>query len=623
MADADKLFEESQDLDALFEAGEDVESTSSKPSTLQSALGGVTEYGSMGFRDELAGGYDAVKAGLTGKAKDWDSLLGEYRKGRKSELDEIQSEKDAHPVAFHGAGIATSLAIPSGAGLGKLGMAGMGALTGLGMSDADLTQGEFKEAAKDTVIGGALGHYLPKALGKVGKKAGEYLDAKKLYGKAGREALRSVRPSKDLLQKELKSVRLGEEKGIGKALLGTFKDDKGKTRPILDMFGDPQDLVDNVRRAVSELDDKIKPIYTEVQESINAAWPKISKTIPRTKTGQPISLIGNKMVEEANKMIKELADIGQTDGAKKLGKMTNEIIKRMGYIDYDVTKMLALKRQFQSQLSASNWAKTLAVAADPNLSKQNELYKKFYGILKSEIESKAELAGKGLGSKIKSLNSQYSNLLDAQSAAFAETVIREKKAMGLIGIGDVILPGIVQAATGNPLIAGAVFVGKKLIENSTKRDLGSIVNLVKTKSLYTLANKVSQYEASGAKKVADQIKKLALLPLNERAGKLTQILVDNEEYTGIKIEDSKPKEASLVNDSRNFTELEGQELFQFANQLKDDNNIDKLYKLDLLKASRANKEEKNRILFKLWQDPNFRKTYADVTKVESESKTQK
>jgi hypothetical protein len=126
---------------------------------LESAARGAAQGFTFNLADEAQAGIRSIFSDKT-----YQQLRDEYREG-----DEIARE--ANPKTFMGseigAGVASSFipglgavgAIQKGAKLGQVLKAGatMGALSGFGASDADLTKGDIGGAAKDTGMGALLG----------------------------------------------------------------------------------------------------------------------------------------------------------------------------------------------------------------------------------------------------------------------------------------------------------------------------------------------------------------------------------------------------------------------------------------------------------------------------------
>jgi hypothetical protein len=159
--------------------------------------------GPSGLLERADGSTDNNLAGLvTGEQP--ASFGDSYRQGRDDYKQLAATAAEEHPLAFHGAGLATSVALPAAAALKgtgavataaqKLAKPGIAiaesALGGLARGDADLTKGEFSGAAVDTAIGagvGVLGEVLAGATGKTAAKL------KKWFGKEGKIAENHVK----------------------------------------------------------------------------------------------------------------------------------------------------------------------------------------------------------------------------------------------------------------------------------------------------------------------------------------------------------------------------------------------------------------------------------------------
>lgn len=190
------------------------------PSQAESAFRGTLQGGTFNFADEAVAtlGAGLVK-GAQGVAQGLDALgikdlpegadLRSFGDIRQQILGEERARNDAAQAANPGTFLAGEFAggvaspIPLGKaraagtaakGLGALVRTGAaqgakaGALAGLGASEADLTEGEFGQAALDTLVGGAggavLGGFIPAAATRLGQTSG---------AKAAREAAKVTR----------------------------------------------------------------------------------------------------------------------------------------------------------------------------------------------------------------------------------------------------------------------------------------------------------------------------------------------------------------------------------------------------------------------------------------------
>jgi hypothetical protein len=209
MADVKDLFNQGEDVTDIFNKGEAVKGTDTPYSATGAAALGAAKGATFGFDDEIAGlAKGLIDKGVGSKKDFWDI----YKDVRDSVRAEHAKAEEQHPVAsfageLAGGVIPMALApeglIGAGAaeGAGFLGKAKamattgakVGALAGLGGSNADLTQGDVMGAAKDTATGAASGAVLgaaSQALGStVGKVAGignEYAKQFPIYNEVQR-----------------------------------------------------------------------------------------------------------------------------------------------------------------------------------------------------------------------------------------------------------------------------------------------------------------------------------------------------------------------------------------------------------------------------------------------------
>lgn len=156
-----------------------------EPGRVMSFLRGAKQGATLGFGDEISG---ALESAFSDKS---------YTQARDEARANDKAAQGAHPwlygaggiaggaasafvpglnVAKAGTAIAGARGILAGAGTAAKIGAGFGAVSGLGSSDADLTQGEFGRAALHTgigaVLGGATGGVLQGASNVVGREAG-------------------------------------------------------------------------------------------------------------------------------------------------------------------------------------------------------------------------------------------------------------------------------------------------------------------------------------------------------------------------------------------------------------------------------------------------------------------
>ena len=177
-----------------------------EPGVLATAVGKLASGGSYGLIDELSGGLEAggqaigVK-GLGGKFKDmglteegptldYDTLSKAYKTGRNTERKSQSEMKEAHPWLSGISEFAGGMAIPVGGAAtlaGRVGTsAGLGALTGYGMSEDESLTGQASDALQGAVLGGALQYGGEKVLAPALKKLGSMANNAKISQKVGK-----------------------------------------------------------------------------------------------------------------------------------------------------------------------------------------------------------------------------------------------------------------------------------------------------------------------------------------------------------------------------------------------------------------------------------------------------
>jgi hypothetical protein len=138
------------------------------PTELESAARGAAQGGTLGFADEALGALGALGSKYVNPQA---SLLEEYRRIRDEQRVKDEKAKETNPTSYalgNAGGAIGSAFIPGMNALtgakgvqtfGQAAKAGakLGALAGLGQSQADLTEGDLSGAAEDTAVGAGIG----------------------------------------------------------------------------------------------------------------------------------------------------------------------------------------------------------------------------------------------------------------------------------------------------------------------------------------------------------------------------------------------------------------------------------------------------------------------------------
>jgi hypothetical protein len=233
-------------------------------SPVTAATTGIIQ-GAIPFAGAIAGAGKAAMDAVTGVAGplapggSLDDLAQDYRQARDSFSSDANQASKANPGIALASNVAGGLANPLFKGADTLPkVLGASALHSLGMSDADLTKGEYKQAAQDAALGagaGAVGYGVGKAIPKaIG--LGKYI---------GKKALGILGPSEEAINARL----------AGKAQAGS----KNYAELADDMAGTLDDL------------------SQQVNSSDKKAWNTLSKEpeIPKAYVTHPIEDALSKM----------------------------------------------------------------------------------------------------------------------------------------------------------------------------------------------------------------------------------------------------------------------------------------------------------------------------------------
>lgn len=386
------------------------------------ALGrGATQGLSLGFADEIAGGVGSAKNAISNMSL--SDVVKDYIRKRDEYRQDDEAAKKAHPNYFTGGEVGGGLAtafIP-GANIGKIGtVAGrvaasgvLGAATGLGTSNADLTKGEYGQAAKDTALGGVIGTAIPVALEKgvvplvskggqmLGNKLGSAAEnfAVKATGATGREA-ENFAP------------------GTGRALL-----DEGVVK-----FGSgPQGVATRANQVLERSGDAIDTALNEVPDTI-------SKTQVMADLKQRASALRQ--------------DPSQAPVARRIEKIIENIADPAVPEDLTALQAEQIKRGFQGQ---SNYFK-------PNTTQAT---KETASVFKNAVEQKASDFDPAVAGLFEGAKKDYGMFKPVADAAERRSSQLEQSPIG--GFMDMATAGVGSMATGIPHAGPVAAVGRRLL----------------------------------------------------------------------------------------------------------------------------------------------------------------
>lgn len=483
----------------------------------------------MGFADELVGGAQALGDIATSDSKisDLENLYTQYRDIQRRKNEESAKQNPKTALAGSLAGGAATAMIP-GLNVAKVGQAAaLGATAGLGGSEADLLKGEYKEAAKDAAIGGALGGVAQKFVNKAGGylknlKSGLTEGAESAAKESGEMAYNAMGASVPEMQKMQGMVRQGDEE------LSNL------VKKYVQPSGGPKKSFEMIQSRIDEIETLKTPLFQQADDSLNSlSSDQINKLSSFDLKGKL-----NSLAEEVALKEKDLTPEQQVQLADQLKGMFNNYTNPLKAIPKTAEERLALqtsqrnlnslsdldkiKKELGEELGQAGFKKAEKMSQgliSPNASL--EAKRSAYDLLKNQIEQIGDTVGGDLGSQIKKLNKEESLLIGLRDTV-ERTAAKESTGQGAgpgAGLAMHLGAATLGGALGGPAgvatgLAGAAagLAGKKAIE----RSLGQGIERA-------LQGKTAKVLESGAKNMAKTAEALAPIdPFLQKTGSFIQ-----------------------------------------------------------------------------------------------------
>jgi len=351
--------------------------TTSEISQTESALRGAAQEATFGLAEELTGaaetGLEALKGSVPLTQKD---LLETYKRLRDESRAAYKAAEEANPASYLGGqivgGIAPALATGGAAVAGKLAAgaatkAGIGQLMkegaksglkygaaqGVGKSEAEITEGEVGQLAKDiaaeSVVGGLAGGVMPlaapaiKGVAKVAGKAPQAVGSliKKLpgYDKA------AASYEWGTLGKGLTIEDIDPEMSkLGKTILKDVSDAKGsvnikKAKEVFEQAGIVVDTEQALQQVISDVENIAKSDFLKAS--------KANEIIPLLKQLAGKDAKAQKLVDQLEKKIVKESIKSSTKAEQAIIKGEKKLFDQALKSGEDIESITNLKRSFE------------------------------------------------------------------------------------------------------------------------------------------------------------------------------------------------------------------------------------------------------------------------------------
>lgn len=473
-------------------------------SKLQSFGQGALQGATAGFSDEIGGALGAAMEKIQGNPqnKSLKDLYQEYRDMQRGRNEQAHKQNPGSNLAGNVAGaigggiLAPELMAPKSVA----GAVGLGAATGLGTSDQDLTEATpdtLKGAAKDTAIGGGIG----LLGGLAGKGLQKVLNPEALDVAASKAASSAVgiKPSKELARIYDPATRQMVQgsnviKGIGKTAL-----DEG----ALPMTGGPNNIYDKSLEAIDNQYKKLGPIMSNAQQKLDQ------------NMDQNLQAVGGIGQKASDFLYDFRSSLDQNPNQNKIMDTLEEkylpYIQKLTNADGNLQQLTQFKRGLQETATDLNKAAYTQPASD--LKPEAEFVKNLGGIVRQHIEDLASQADEGAGQQIAQTNKTLSNLYSYNDAA---KKLMDKTSSGLMSNVQTGSAAGAGFLAGGPIGAAVTAGGKLALEGATGNPLNRLAKMATAK----IANQTSKAIQTPAGELAQ--KAVVNIPLNTVTNPFTQ-----------------------------------------------------------------------------------------------------
>lgn len=440
-------FEAAEESDAAKMAKAKGLKTGEGQTFVRAALNTIT----LGHADEISGWIDAALEGNFG-GEEYRRHRDAYRYAHKKGAED---NPKSHLVGI-GAGALATAAVPGlnvarGASVGRAALqgAGMGAVAGVGGSEAELGKGEFGQAALDAVTGAATG----AVVGAAGQKLTNWV-----RGAPARAAEAEVAGLKEGVQYSTKLKTFGKAtpnapEGEFAAPIKAALKSEPKLRKLIE--ADAPKAVQLVDARVNKLTAQLDEIYAKAQDpgpgvpitKVLAALHKVEKDFERTSATKPLA-----------KTVSETIDSIRDQWAGQ------NVVKQVGHMPFQ-----ALREEYRAWQDIANRSVKLFSSKSP----REEVSEGMANAMREALQDHVEVVARrnpslGISKKLlQETNAEVSTWLRIQRAV-TEKATRQN--IGATPMGD-----LIQAVT-HPLRTATKAV-MPAVERTVDPRLASLIRL--------------------------------------------------------------------------------------------------------------------------------------------------
>lgn len=480
-------FDQFEDAPGETEIAAEQAPEASEMGATRAALTGAEQGLTFGLADELGGAMGAALEGATTFPDQDESKLNQlsrlYQEYRDFNRERAQKAEQDQPGAFMAGDVAGGLVLPGGAlksagkqvlkaggkQLAKSALkrkaaaagAGVGALEAAGRTEEDLTS---LEGATDVALGSAAGGLMGGILGKIGKKFSQ---------KSLEEASKTA--AKDSNIAALKSIGakakdMKDEFGLKTRATATLEDAKGAGKTLID---------EGILEAKQGIDEVKESIVNKMEEVANQRINPAAKILDEKVVDMDLGAFSDDFNNFAQKIDNDVTDVvsgaefakgsdralykNMQEATELLGEKVDNALNSPNKIE----ELVNIKRQLQKQV---NWD-------DPQANAYNEFLVKMQANVSGLINDMSQKIDPEVAKEMVDANKVYGNLTRVNRIA-GDELARDLAKDDKISLGEWVTAGVVSGLSGIKALGPAVVAGKRLVEKTTKKDTGRLLNTI-------------------------------------------------------------------------------------------------------------------------------------------------